>query len=71
MEMGHSKGIRVGEINLDGRLDLVLSCASAHDPKSGIVWMEYRKSPNDSIWMDHEISGPKGSKFAENIHLSN
>lgn len=38
--MGKSKGVKIGDINLDGRLDFVLSCASARDPLSGLVWME-------------------------------
>jgi hypothetical protein len=61
--MGHSKGLRVGDINLDGQLDIVLSCASANAPLSGMVWMEYNQGPDDASWGDHEISGPIGSKF--------
>jgi hypothetical protein len=61
--MGHSKGVSVGDINLDGQLDIVLSCASADAPLSGMVWLEYKTSVRDSIWIDHEISGPDGSKF--------
>ena len=61
--MGHSKGVRVGDINLDGQLDIVISCASAEAPLSGMVWLEYANSVFDSDWIDHEISGPEGSKF--------
>jgi hypothetical protein len=61
--MGHSKAVKVGDINLDGQLDIVLSCASASDPLSGMVWMEYKDSVFDFEWIDHEISGPAGSKF--------
>jgi hypothetical protein len=61
--MGHSKAVKLGDINLDGQLDIVLSCASAGEPRSGVVWMEYGTSVFDSSWIDHEISGPEGSKF--------
>ena len=61
--MGKSKGVKVGDINLDGQLDLVLSCASAKDPLSGLVWLEYGNRVFDTTWIDHEISGPAGSKF--------
>ena len=61
--MGKAKGVKIGDINLDGQLDLVLSCASAKNPLSGLVWMEYASSAFDVTWIDHEISGPAGSKF--------
>ena len=61
--MGNAKGVNVGDINLDGQLDIVLSCAMAKYPRSGMVWMEYGTSVLDSTWIDHEISGPAGSKF--------
>ena len=61
--MGRSKGVRVGDIDLDGQLDIVLSCASAGAPRSGMVWLEYETSVLDRAWIDHEISGVDGSKF--------
>ena len=61
--MGKAKGVKIGDINMDGQLDLVLSCASAKNPLSGLVWMEYASSAFDVTWIDHEISGPAGSKF--------
>jgi hypothetical protein len=61
--MGHSKGVRAGDVNLDGRMDIVLSCASAEAPLSGMVWLEYSSSVFDQEWIAHEISGPDGSKY--------
>ena len=61
--MGHSKAVKVRDINLDGKLDIVLSCASADAPLSGMVWMEYPNSVFDQDWIAHEISGPDGSKY--------
>ncbi len=60
---GHGKGIAVGDLNLDGRLDLVLSCEHAHPPKSGMFWMSHAARESDNKWVAHEISGPRGIKF--------
>ncbi len=60
---GNAKGIAAGDIDLDGRIDLVVSCEHATPPKSGVVWMSYRGDPTERVWEAHEISGPDGIKF--------
>jgi hypothetical protein len=60
---GKSKGCAVGDITGDGRVDIVLSHASANAPLSGMVWLSYRDSVFDAVWVRHEMSGPNGSKF--------
>ncbi len=65
---GSGKAVRVADINLDGKPDLVVSCAHAGNKVSGIVWMSYRRSPADPEWDVHEISGPEGIKF-DNLPL--
>lgn len=60
---GHGKGIAVGDINLDGQPDVVLSCGNADPPRSGMFWMSYSKSDSGANWQSHEISGPRGIKF--------
>ncbi len=60
---GTGKSVRAGDIDLDGKSDLVLSCEKADDAKSGVVWMSYRNDPTDRDWTRHEISGPEGVKF--------
>ena len=60
---GTPKGCNVGDIDLDGRPDIVMSFANAADPLSGMVWLSYLNSPMDPGWVDHEISGPAGEKF--------
>ena len=60
---GTGKAVRVADIDLDGKLDLVVAFEDASDNLSGIVWMSYRKSPVDPDWDVRELSGPPGSKF--------
>ena len=59
---GSSKCVSAGDINLDGQLDLVFSCEGATPPMSGVMWFEYAKSPTESKWKAHDISGSKGVK---------
>ena len=62
-DVGKSKGVAVGDVDGAGRLDIVLSHASARAPLSGLVWLSYEESVFDSVWFRHEISGPVGSKY--------
>ncbi len=62
-QAGTGKSVRVGDLNLDGRMDLVLSCENAHGNRRGVVWMEYGTSPEQGPWQAHDISGPAGMKF--------
>ncbi len=59
---GDSKCVSAGDINLDGQPDLVFSCERAKSPLSGVMWLEYARSPEDAAWNAHDISGPKGVK---------
>lgn len=60
---GTGKSVAVGDINLDGKPDIVFSCENAFDGKAGVMWMSYRKAATDAIWDGHPISGPQGVKF--------
>jgi hypothetical protein len=60
---GGCKSVRAGDLDGDGRADLVYSCEGASGGKSGVVWLSYRKAVTDAVWDAHEISGPKGVKF--------
>jgi hypothetical protein len=60
---GTGKSVRAGDIDRDGRLDLVLSCENAGGGKSGVVWLSARQSYFDGAWQRHEISGKEGTKF--------
>ena len=59
---GDSKCVSAGDINLDGQLDLLFSCERAKSPLSGVMWLEYSKSPTEAEWRAHDISGPTGVK---------
>jgi hypothetical protein len=61
-QAGNGKGVNVGDVNLDGRLNIVFSCEGARE-KSGVMWLSYRESPADAVWDAHDISGPEGIKF--------
>lgn len=56
------KGVAAGDIDLDGRVDLVWSFEQAVDGKSGVVWLSSRDRERRS-WSLHELSGPEGIKF--------
>lgn len=60
---GTAKAVAVGDIDIDGQLDLVFSCEHASDSLSGVMWMSYRDSPTTSGWDASDISGPEGTKF--------
>lgn len=52
----------MGDIDLDGKADIVFSCEGAGG-RSGVMWMSCREAATDRLWDAHEISGAEGSKF--------
>jgi hypothetical protein len=60
----HGKGVGVGDIDGDGRLDLVHSTEKGDRPRDpGVAWIQHDGSPTDRNWLARDISGPDGSKF--------
>lgn len=57
------KSVVVGDIDNDGKQDLVHSFEKAKGEKEGIYWLSYKNKPIDSNWQWHSISGPKGIKY--------
>ena len=61
--IGTGKGVAVGDIDGDGKLDVVFSCEGAGGDRSGVMWLGYAQSPLEADWTPREISGPPGIKF--------
>jgi hypothetical protein len=66
---GRPKAVAIGDIDLDGRRDLVLSSEQATEGRRGIVWLRYRESPFQPDWDVFDLSGPDGIKFDLNLLL--
>jgi len=62
-DTGTAKGIAVGDIDGDGRQDIIVSCEHAEPPKSGVIWMRCEGDLLTGPWRGHQISGPRGIKF--------
>ncbi len=62
LRAANAKSVNVGDINLDGKLDIVFTCEHASG-EPGVMWMSYREAVTDAVWDTHDISGPEGIKF--------
>jgi len=56
---GTAKAVAVGDLNHDGRKDIVFSCEKADSGKSGVMGMSFLNNK----WIYFDISGKKGIKF--------
>jgi hypothetical protein len=62
-ECGGFKAVSAGDIDLDGKPDLVFTCEGAKGEKSGAGWVSYDKSPTEPRWRFHDIAGAPGVKY--------
>lgn len=60
---GTAKAVAIGDLDDDGRLDIVVSCEAAKPPLSGVMWMSNSQSTDERQWNAHDISGPAGIKY--------
>ena len=60
-QTGAGKAVKIGDINLDNTMDLVVTCEHAND-KHGVFWLQ-RNSEVESNWLFRPISGTPGVKF--------
>ena len=60
---GTAKAVHVGDIDLDGKLDIVFTCEGASGGKSGVMWLRQGKSLTAPNWQPHDVSGPEGVKY--------
>jgi len=63
--IGKGKGVRAADIDLDGKLDLVISTEN-FEGTSGLVWLSADRSAGSLKWQTHEIgglAGPRGMKL--------
>lgn len=60
---GNAKGVRAGDIDGNGTINIVYSCEGAEPPKRGVLWIDFREAPTDETWDTHDVSGPEGIKF--------
>jgi hypothetical protein len=67
-DVGTPKAVAIGDIDLDGRRDIVLSTANAQE-KRGIVALCATKAGFGEPWRVVDISGREGIKFDLNLLL--
>ena len=60
---GTLKSVAAGEVDLDGKIDVVLSCENASREKSGVLWVSFPAGITAPPGKVHEISGPVGVKY--------
>ncbi len=64
---GQPKAATTGDVNGDGKIDIVVTSSGATDGQMGTYWIEYRDSAENPDWRVHRIAGPQGSSTTWSI----
>jgi hypothetical protein len=60
--IGRGKGVAAGDVDLDGRQDLVVSFEFSTPPHHSLIWLSCEGGPFSGKWQWHELSGVTGVK---------
>ena len=60
--VGRAKAVRVGDVDLDGFKDVVVTTEGARD-KVGVFWLKLQPAGDATSWDVHPISGVQGAKY--------
>jgi len=62
--VNNGKAVAIGDVDLDGRLDIVHTTNSmGRKDRPAVAWLSYGKAVTDKTWQARDISGPIGAKF--------
>jgi len=59
---GGAKAVTAGDIDGDGKLDIVFSCEGATNPRHGLMWLSCDGPFDAGKWTAHALSGVDGVK---------
>lgn len=65
---GTGKAVAVGDIDKDGRIDIVFTCENAN-AKHAAGWLSYKDDLTDTKWTHHDISGDQRGIKCDRIEL--
>ncbi len=60
---GTGKGVAIGDLDLDGRPELVFSCEHADGDLSGVARLVFSGFPEGTVYTVDHVSGPEGIKY--------
>ncbi|MBL9206775.1 MAG: VCBS repeat-containing protein, partial [Opitutaceae bacterium] len=65
---GNIKGVAIGDIDQDGRMDIAVSSEGASGARIGVYWLKNNASPTAPTWDARNVAGAPGIKF-DLVHL--